>query len=36
MQTNNKLFDDIAALLTNAAGAAKGAPGGARSHRILR
>lgn len=25
MQTNNKLFDDLAALLTNAAGAAKGA-----------
>jgi BMFP domain-containing protein YqiC len=25
MQTNNRLFDDLAALLTNAAGAAKGA-----------
>ena len=25
MQTNNKLFDDIAALMTNAVGAAKGA-----------
>jgi BMFP domain-containing protein YqiC len=25
MQTNNRLFDDLAALLTNAVGAAKGA-----------
>ncbi|MFO1186742.1 MAG: accessory factor UbiK family protein [Alphaproteobacteria bacterium] len=25
MQTNNRVFDDLAALLTNAAGAAKGA-----------